>query len=433
MNEIKEIKNLISNRAYGIKTKKGIRPSANKTFLKNGFKRPPSNKIILAHTENKETLYYFGNESSNYTVVMIDIDVNKKNKKGSKKGAIEFAKYINKNLFKTYYEPSTNGEGIHAYFIVDKQGCSSKEFNNIIKNFQNYLQNIAEKINADIELVEVKGTLFEIEYEKEKIKEIKYGMLGKIPRDIRRFFKYKTIINIQKIKEEFNLEKIKKRKQGSISEKHFTQEKLSKLDCYRKIASELIGDKAIKAGKFAIIVEDIAIAIMFLKFLKENKNNDNTLPTKRIECLWKAVYKAGDITRGWNHHRWKGIRDLLSNMGLIKWIDNRYQITDKINKTEGIACKWEISEKLYMYIQKSEKVEGSSLMDTSVSGGSNLTKKTNHLCEKKIILSVLFPKIEQIIHEYSHKIPILSLISIKDKNLFFEKAYNYIGSKFCVA
>lgn len=427
MNEIREIKKLISEKAYGIKTDKGIRPSATKHYLKNGFVRPPSNRIIKKHTENNETVYFYGSENDE-TIVMIDIDVNKKNKKGSKKGAIEFAEHIDKNMFKTYIEPSTNGEGIHSYFILDKKGYKADQVNIILKQLQNWLQEEAKKINADIELVEVKGTLFEIKYKNKKITEIKYGMLGKIPRNIKQIINNKNLIKIEDIKNNFNLEKINKIKNGSIKEKHFNEEHLSNLENYKKIAYELIGSEQIKANKFNITHIDVAIAIMFLKFFKENKNEDGTLPTKRIEKLWKAVYKAGDITRGWNHHRWKGIRDILSKKGLIKWIENKYQITDKRNNVEGIACKWEISDKMYMYIQKSEKEEGSSLMDTRPLKEIELIDKSVSLTD---IFKELLCKIDKIMFEYAYKVPVLSIILNKNNDLTYETAYSYIKNQFC--
>jgi hypothetical protein len=45
-----------------------------------------------------------------------------------------------------------------------------------------------------------------------------------------------------------------------------------------------------------------------------------------------------------------------------------------------------------------------------------------------------FPKkIKEILFEYCHKMPKLSLITQENKNLFFNNAYSYIKSQFCVA
>lgn len=416
-NQTKEIKKIISSAAFGIKTSKGIRPSINKNSFKKGFKKPLSNKLLIKHLNYENTIYYYGNEKNGYTLVMIDIDVNKKEKKGTKKGAIEFAKHINSNIFNIYFEESTNGEGIHGYFILDKNGYSPQKINQILKYFQNYLQEESKKTNSDIELVEIKGTLFEVKYNNKKISEVKYGMLGKIPRNINKLFESKINVNAKKIEESFNISKTLKRKNGSISEKKFNKEELNNIKHYEEIGESILKDKKVKAGKFNVIKEDYGIAIMILKFLKENKNLDNTVPTKRVASLWKALYKANDIKRAWNHHRFAEIRNTLSQLGMIKWIDNRYQIGSKVDKTQGIACKWEISEKMYMYLQKLLKSKQASFVDTSPLGQEIIAFNNNEL--------------EEIMYEFAYKIPILSLILRENSDLMHKKAYNYIDAGFC--
>jgi hypothetical protein len=69
-----------------------------------------------------------------------------------------------------------------------------------------------------------------------------------------------------------------------------------------------------------------------------HRNADGTLPTKRIRKLWDAAYAAGDTTRAFCWHRYKAIRDMLADLGLLEWEDETYRF--------GRACKWKASEEL---------------------------------------------------------------------------------------
>lgn len=420
--EIKNIKNIISKINYGIKTKDGIRPSVCKKNVLKNYKKTITNKLILNHCENKETLYFYGDENNRNKnfLIMIDIDVKKKENKGTKEGAKKFAEHLKEKITDFYYEDSTNGNGIHGYLIVDKCDKNCKEINNTLKKFENYLENEKEKTKADIEIVEIKGKLHEIEYEKGKIKQIKFGSLAKIPRNIEEFYKYKSkIIKIDNIEKKYNIEKkLKEKKEGSLKEKLIKEEILSNINKFEEISKNIFGEKLPKAGKFAITHKDIAITLILLMFFKDNKNKDNTLPTNRAMELWKSLYNAEDIDRAWNHHRWKEIRNMLSKKGLIYWIDNKYTIGNKELNTKGIACKWEISKKLYMYIKtyfrKKETKERASFMDT------------------KSITKVKVLSLSKILGSFKYKKPILLCIFNKNtENIILNKANNYIKRSFC--
>ena len=52
---------------------------------------------------------------------MIDIDCLKCLGLGSKEGAHEFAIHLKEEFFcDLYFEPSTNGNGVHGYFVLHK-------------------------------------------------------------------------------------------------------------------------------------------------------------------------------------------------------------------------------------------------------------------------------------------------------------------------
>jgi len=421
--EIKIIKKIISNINYGIKTESGVRPSATKRSLEKNYKKPITNKLIRAHWQNKQTLYFYGNENNKEQnfLLMIDIDVEKKLKKGTFEGAIKFAEHLKNKIQDFYYEPSTNGSGLHGYLIIDKCNKDAKEINKILKNFENYLKKEQENVNADIELVEIKGTLHEISYKHSRIDKVKFGSLAKLPRKIENFIKFENKkIKINDIKEKFNIEKkIKNKKEiGSISSKLISEKDLKKLPALEKLSLEIFGEETIKQNKFKITHEDMSIALLLLIFFKKNKNSDKTLPTNRAMMLWKKLYECNDINRAWNHHRWKCIRDILSSKGLIYWIDHTYSYGDKALKQKGIACKWEISKKLYMYLKtslsKETKRKRVSLMDTRSK-------------ESRKILNI-----KQIMNRFPFKIPVLCTIIAKAKEfLILNRANEYIKNSFC--
>ena len=64
-----------------------------------------------------------------------------------------------------YLEPSTNGEGVHGYFILEKLGIKTDLVRQVLKNLDAYLKKLAASVGADIACVEVKGLPPSIEYD----------------------------------------------------------------------------------------------------------------------------------------------------------------------------------------------------------------------------------------------------------------------------
>ena len=50
------------------------------------------------------------------------------------------------------------------------------------------------------------------------------------------------------------------------------------------------------------------------------------LPVRRFEGLWTGLYEAGDVGRAFDCHRFKAIRDYLSDLGLIDWEDHTFVV-----------------------------------------------------------------------------------------------------------
>lgn len=388
--QINWLKDRISRIAYGEKTEKGIRPNiSKKNLLKNNklLVRRLSNKKIFEHLENKKTLYYYGNgkAANEETLVMIDIDVQKKNNLGTTQGAIDFVKHLKTKFPKLYHEPSTNNKGIHAYFILKKLNFSATVVNKTLKQFENWLKKEAEKIKADIEMVEIKGLCPEILYKDKNISNIKYGTLAKIPRNLNIIQSTDNqYLSIKDIEKEYSIKFINKnKKEGSVSNKLFSKEDIENIDKYKEIFNLLTDNHKLKARNHVVKEEDFAIALLILLFINKNPNNDGSIPTERVKQLWKSLFKYHDVKRNWNHHRWKVIRDFLSLKGFINWKDNKYEFGNKLNNQKGKACRWNLSEKFISYILKffsaPKKKERTSLMDTVVSTNNKIKEDNRYL------------------------------------------------------
>ena len=138
-------------------------------------------KRLLAHFSGEETLYFTGSPGD-HTLVMIDIDCHSR---GNLKGALQFAEYLRENSFPgLYFEPSTNGNGVHGYLVVAKS--DDKECNRAAKALDRWLKAVLSATTFDVEDVEIKGTCSI--WERGNVTE---GTLAKYPRDVSRFKDWK--------------------------------------------------------------------------------------------------------------------------------------------------------------------------------------------------------------------------------------------------
>ena len=122
---------------------------------------------------------------------MIDIDVQKSKNLGSPEGAKRFAEYLDdKPELKDHvsWEPSTHGIGMHGFFVLRCAGVERPVVNAQLKEFEAWLRAEAEKVGADIELVEVKGTCPIIKVTMGQVRDryevFKFGQWAKIPRNV---------------------------------------------------------------------------------------------------------------------------------------------------------------------------------------------------------------------------------------------------------
>mgnify|MGYP005850395331 CR=1 FL=1 len=406
--EMKWLKELICPFVYGEKTPVGVRPSITKeAFIGRwnmglGLPSLPNYKL-LDHFQGKETLYFMahGWEKIKRILVMIDIDVLKSKGLGTPDGARKFAEHLKTIWPDLYFEVSTNGKGIHGYFILWKRGSDAKRTNAALKRLETWLRAEARKINADIEQVEIKGTCLDMTFDGRLLQSVKYGVLAKLPRDIARFSEWQetTVLRVQDLersqfdvnedevvlaapvpmmnrvsdeseitrfptpKAEVSTKKVNKAiVAGSVSNKFINEDELAAIPAFERLYREWVGPNDLMARKFRVTAHDFAVMMVLLRHFKAQPNCDKTLPCRRAEELWTGLYHAGDVDRGFCHHRWRKLRDFLSARGHIDWTDHRYEPPcmakdengkkDQKKSSRGIACKWAITDQYDHWLER---------------------------------------------------------------------------------
>ncbi|HLW65256.1 MAG TPA: hypothetical protein VKS79_08055, partial [Gemmataceae bacterium] len=323
------LKALICPFVFGERTTCGIRPSLTKEGLigrwnlRLGLPSLP-NYRLLDHFQKQDTLYYFGNgwHFCKKTLVMIDIDVQKANALGSAEGAKQFANHLKRYWSNLYFEPSTNGEGIHAYFVLWKWNAGAKQVNAALKRLEAWLRSEAQKMNADVEEVEIKGTCLDLVSDGGKVQSVTYGSFAKLPRDASRFGEWEdtTVLRLQDLessqydvvaqpvvvepepKADVKLPvivttpktEISKSVGGSVSGQVISDEELASIPQYERLYREWVGPHDLMAGKFRVTAHDFAVAMVLLRHFKTDPNSDGSLPTRRVAKLWKGLVNAGD-------------------------------------------------------------------------------------------------------------------------------------------
>ena len=102
------------------------------------------------------------------------------------------------------------------------------------------------------------------------------------------------------------------------------------------------------------------VAQFFVLMLSIKPKADDSLPVRAVGRLWEEVYRAGDFSRPWNHHRFKAIRDLCSKHGHVDWLDFRFQ---HLPGEGGRCCRWQIG--LLLRGLLGSLVGGTTVVDTA--------------------------------------------------------------------
>jgi hypothetical protein len=299
---------------------------------------------------------------------------------GSPEGASKFAAFLRTWFPKLYVEASTGGKGQHAYLLVRKLGYSAEEVKAALKHLEQWLRQLAQ--GFDIEIVEVKGTPPVVKYgDRGFIEAITYGSFAKLPREASRFAEWVSTTTLT-IAEVFALPLVEevpvsheparqegadKAPVGSISGKNISQEELDLIPTWERFFKQARKNMPLHGDRWAVAETDFAQAVVLLRFFTQNRNPDGSLPQRRVQELWTALYEAGDFSRPWNHHRWKAIRDWLSEMGWLDWQDHRYQMGTE--RGDGRACKWRLHDDFVLQLDGlalHQEEGGASFVDTGV-------------------------------------------------------------------
>jgi hypothetical protein len=382
---IKFLRERISRLNYGTKVPdKGIFPELTiEKFLARYNERrygaSLKNDQFYDHFAGRATHYFWGDHtaSSLEIIVMLDFDAGDKHGGGTTEGCWRFAEQVRDKQFPgLYLEPSTNGQGVHGYLRLLKLGIRADLVRQALKNLDHYLKRLALSVGADIACVEVKGLPPSIQYDdKGNITSITFGQWAKLPRgrgvldtctvnysDI-------ALLDPDEIKVEPRPEKTVEKKTtskmrlGSFDSRVVRQETLDKLPELEELSSSLLrqwtGGTSFKAGRWTVTATDMAQFFALMLCIKPRP--DDSLPVRAVGRLWEEVYRAGDFTRPWNHHRFKAIRDLLSRHGHIDWLDSRFQY---VPERKGRCCRWQISDDLRSALSGLQRGE-TTVVDTA--------------------------------------------------------------------
>lgn len=332
-----------------------------------------NNQDFYDFFNHKTTLFFDGAAYSKQkrSLFVLDIDCHRW---GDIVGALAYAEYLKQTYFPNmYYEVSTGGNGVHCYLILEKQSYHPVFLNKQLKQLNHFLREDLEVSGYGLRVqdIEVKGTFPDVVYDNNgKVKEYINGQQVKFPRNVEKFEEWQntTVLTgmqlIEFVKnhqveveedepEEENLVLVKNRtmpkQHGSLGFNLFSEDDLNNEHVLRTATTLLEGHKLETSSNH--IVEPIHLHdwLVVQKFCFNNPNDDGGNPTKRHKKLHDLLYGYGKVETAWNPNRFTAIRNYLSSLGLIVWINENYEIGFKNDKGEyikGKAAKWSISQEL---------------------------------------------------------------------------------------
>lgn len=336
-----------------------------------------SNRDLGKHFTGQEPFYFAGNGRTRdtHTLAMIDIDCHSC---GTFKGALGFANYLKKHLYPDmYFEPSTNGNGVHGYLLIHKMGFCHQIVNDALARLQAFLQKTLAETSFDVETVEIKGHCPVIGWSEQpgKIEKLTMGQLAKLPQQAlfrQEELKHTTVLDCFDLLQLPKPEKILlggkgngKRPPASITGCVLSTQELAKTHTtYLRLANLLLNHHCLKtSSKAAVEAMGVSIFLMFLLFFSWNMNIDRTLPWARFKKFWDVLYASKEIDRPFQCNRLASIRNYFFSLGLIQWTDETYRIGaigSDGKKRGGRACKWMASRLLLQLIQLIEQSEKSA-------------------------------------------------------------------------
>lgn len=388
----KWLKDRISPFDFGHKTSDGPRHANLNRWVLELFHRLRSglprsglarlnNQDFRDHFEGRKTYYFTGNGKIRCREALIDIDCHRA---GSLDGAIAFAEHLREKYFAGLYsEISTNGNGVHGYLVVQKWNLGDRALNRTLKYLDRWLKELLARGGWDVENVEVKGQAPEFQWgnDKHELLADKSAQLAKLPREAltrsaelmgtTKMSLYevdlltRTTVEVEPVRPpepDQDVGPVASSKPGLVRgapRARVTEGSISGLSIPPGLAEQIQGrllgiarnmfPAGITTGKGrADKREDLATFLAILRFCGENPNTDGSMPTQRIKALWDGLYRREYTERGWDHHRFKVLRDWLSQKGHLAWKDQDYIVGREVNGffQKGQASRWAASEQL---------------------------------------------------------------------------------------
>jgi len=365
---------------YLINTKATNRPKK--------WKSTPTNRFFKKHFDRTGTFYYSNAyRKQSYILGMVDIDIHNK---GATEGAILFSDHL-KTLFPDmYFEKSTSGKSLHGYMWVNTEEMDIFEVRESFKNFEKYLQHEARKSNANIETVEFKGKPGQEHcYDKYgQLIESSFGDLCKLP------FAYETedtaeeLNNSTRVSAEYlmNLSvpssqptapaKAKSKAKGSCNNEFAPPSDFAlKLTQWLPKVEKLFGNEYVyQDGEKERRISTLrwAETLLVLNYMLENRKTDESKDNSainRIEKLWKEFVNAGLVKSKWHRGVFCYMKNELSRMGFIRWVEHKYSYEDqRPGKKNGYANIFYISDELVSQLDSEHdcEMQGSETHQTPV-------------------------------------------------------------------
>ena len=240
------------------------------------------------------------------------------------------------------------------------------EYNGVVKTAEKWLKRVLASTDFDVETVELKGrcpsVVWGSDY-KRQVEKFTMGGLAKMPRDATRLAEWKatTHLTAHDLRNLPDLHPIadtpevqshveKQAAAGSVPGKLIMDKEL--FGKYLPLAQRFVPASELVSQKSRVFVtaEDVAIFLVLLEFFGDNPNQDGSMPSKRFAGLWDKLYHDGDVTRAFDNKRFAWIRNRVSDMGGIEWVDATY--STGYYKEERRAAKWKASDQLRALMER---------------------------------------------------------------------------------
>jgi len=345
-----------------------------------------NNRDLLDHFESEETFYFTADGRGRCREVLVNIDIDCHGA-GSPDGAIAFAGFLRENHFPgLYFEASTNGKGAHGYFVVRKGDLGAEALNVALKRLDGWLKDLLARGAWDVENVEVKGQAPEFHWGdgKYELRSYRSGQLAKLPREaLARGDELRGTTRLT-YEELLRLTQAEVRvaaatparppgrgarrggappreAAGSTSGLSIPQELAEQVKGrLLRVARDLFPAGMTTGTGRAVTHEDMATLLAILKYCSENPNADGSTPTARVKALWEGLYRRDYTGRGWDHHRYKVLRDWLSREGHLDWEEEDYVIGREVGGVfrKGQAARWAAGEHLLAMLEDRDAEPG---------------------------------------------------------------------------